>query len=255
MQTLGGVQFVRNAIEFDYCFEESIACLKELCDEIVIIDAGSNDGTAELAKKQEDKKTKVVCLPESEWDKMHGKELIAHFQNMGKEMLSTDWYFLLQSDEILHQDSFPYVRKAIEEDNEGYFCHRINLWGSSQFQLNVTADRLPVGNKIIRLSKTKYYSVDDGEGIYCPATWEYFEKIRIYHVGFVRDKYIHTKKIEHMLTRVFGMGTDKKVEEMNGVFDPYQNFSKEDLIPVTEPLPIFIQEWAKKRDEINQIEI
>ena len=254
--TLGGIQFVRNGIELDYCFEESISCLKALCDQVIILDVGSTDGTTEIVKSFEDEKTKVVCLPASEWDKLKGKEMLAHFQNMAKEMLTTDWYFLLQSDEILHEDCFPAVREAIEKDEEGFFCQRINLWGDSQHQLNVGMDRTPVGTTIIRLAKTKYYSVGDGEGIYCVASFEYLNKIRIYHMGFVRDKFIHTKKIEHLLLRVFGHNDlDPKVIAMNGVFDPFSNFSREDLMPIQDKLPKFIQQWAEQRDKINNFEI
>ncbi len=257
MKTLGGVVWVHGAVEMDYCLAESVASMKAICDEVVVIDVGSQDQTAELCKSFQDKKTKVVCLPYSEWEMMKGKELIAHFQNMAKEMLSTDWYMVCQADEVIHEYSFPFIKAAIEKDNEGYFCSRINLWMDSQHELNVTPDRLPVGNRIIRLAKTKYYSVGDGEGIWCGnPSWEYLNQIRIYHMGFVRNKFIHTKKIEHVLMRVFGHNDmDKKVVEMNGVFNPFSYFGKDDLIPISEPLPKFVQEWAKSRDAINDFKI
>ena len=56
--------------------------------------------------------------------------------------------------------------------------------------------------------------------------------------------------------RVFGHNDlDPKVVGMKGIFDPWANFSKSDLIPIQEPLPIFIKDWAAKRDEINNFEI
>jgi hypothetical protein len=185
---------------------------------------------------------------------MKGKEKLSHFANVAKSMLSTEWHYCQQADEVLHEDSFKYVREAIEQNNEAYFCHRINLWGNSQHQLNVEDSRKPVGNKIIRLAKTKYFSVDDAEGLFAPASWDYLDKIRIYHMGFVRNKYIHTQKIENMLMKVFGHNElDPKVVEMKGIFDPWANFSKQDLVSINEVLPKFVQEWAKQRDEINKI--
>lgn len=48
MPTLGGSIFVRNAIKYDYCIKESIACLAALCDEVFILDCQSDDGTTEM---------------------------------------------------------------------------------------------------------------------------------------------------------------------------------------------------------------
>lgn len=251
---LGSSILLYNCESQDYCWREAIASVKAFADELVILDAGSTDQTAEMAKEYEDEKTKVICLPNSEWSKMRGKEKLSHFTNMAKEMLSTEWHFNIQADEVVSEKSIPYIKMAIEQDEEGFFCRRVNLWGDSRHHIKYGHPRMPVGDTIIRLAKTKYYSVDDAEGIFTGgASYDFFENIQIYHMGFVRNKYIHTKKIEHMLTKVFGMGMDKSVEEMNGVFNPWSNFTKEDVVPIKGELPIYVREWAKVRDEINGV--
>lgn len=257
MNKLGGSLFCYQGLSQDYCLKEAIESLIALCDEVVLLDAGSQDQSAELMKSFASNKVKVVCLPKSEWDAMgKGKEKLSHFTNLAKQMLSTEWHFNLQADEIIAENSYDAIREAIEQDREGYLCTRINLWGDSQHQLNVPHSRSPVGTKICRLAKTKYFSTDDGENLFCgQAAWEYLDRIRIWHMGFVRNKYIHTQKIEHMLTKVFGMGMDEKVTAMNGVFDPFSNFSRQDLIPIQEPLPLVVQEWAAERDRINNFKI
>ena len=59
-----------------------------------------------------------------------------------------------------------------------------------------------------------------------------------------------------MLMKVFCHNDlDPKIVEMNGVFDPFSNFSREDLIPVTHPLPKYIKDWAEQRDKINDFKI
>ncbi len=60
-------------------------------------------------------------------------------------------------------------------------------------------------------------------------------------------------KIENMMCNVFGWGMDDKLKSMGQEFDPWKHFSKEDVKPITEPLPKYIQEWAKQRDEMNGI--
>lgn len=257
-QTLGGTLFCYNGIKHDYCLKEAVASLKKLCDECVILDAGSDDGTAELMQSFYDEKTKVICLPKEEWCKHEGREKLSFFTNLAIASLSTDWNFNLQADEVIHENSFPFIREAIEVPGaESYWSRRIDLWADSKHYLDVPHNRKPVGTEIIRLAKTKYLSIDDAQSIAAqPADWTYYDKIHIYHMGFIRSKYVHTKKIKHMLEEIFLMGMDKNVEEMGGVFDCWgMGFDKNDVKPITELLPIFIQEWATKRDGINQFEI
>lgn len=257
-KTLGGTLFCYNAISQDYCISEAVQSLKALCDEIVIVDAGSNDGSDTLVRSFYDEKTRVICLPNEEWNKQQGRTKLSYFTNIAIASLSTEWNINLQADEVIHEDSFDAIREAIEVPNaESFWNWRINLWGNSNYYLDVPDNRKPVGDCIIRLAKSKYLSIDDAQSVDAqPANMDYFERIRIYHMGFVRNKFVHTKKIEHMLTKVFLFAeNDAKVTAMNGVFNPFVHFSKEDLLPIREPLPKFVQAWAKERDEINNIEI
>lgn len=256
---LGGTLFCYNAISQDYCLAEAVASLKALCDKCVILDAGSTDGTPSLVRSFADDRTKVICLPNEAWESQNGREKLAHFTNIAISELTTEWNFNLQADEVIHEDSFVAIREAIEQPNaESFWNWRINLWGNSQHYLDVPDDRKPVGDCIIRLAKTKYKSIDDAQSIDAqPANDDYLEAIRIYHMGFVRSKYVHTKKIRHMLVDVFEMGgNDPNVEAMGDVFDCWKmGFSKEDVKPIIEPLPIFVQQWAMERDKINNFEI
>lgn len=251
MNKLGGTIFIRNAIQQDYHIEESVQCLKGLCDEVVICDAGSDDGTAELVMSLQDKKTKVILCTTEMWEEQKTQAKLAYFTNIAINALNSEWNFNLQGDEIIHEECFPAIWEAIEKPNEAYFCHRVNLWGNSQHYLHVTEDRLPVGEKVIRLAKATHQSMGDAQSLDWPAGFEYYEKIRIYHTGFVRDKRKHMVKIENMMCNIFGWGMDEKLKSMGTEFDPFLHFSKEDLRPIWEELPKGIQEWVKERDKMN----
>lgn len=253
--TLGGSIFIRNSLALDYHIVESVQCLHELCDKVLIVDAGSTDGTSDIVRSLVDDKTSVIAFPPSEWDNQKGQQKLSYFTNVAINALDTDWNFNLQSDEAIHEDCFDDIRKLIELKHSAYMCRRYNLWGDSQHYLDVTDERKPVGDYIIRLAKTKYQSVGDAQGIEAPANLEHIDKIRIYHTGFIRDKRKHMVKIEDMMCNTFGWGMDEKLKSMGQEFDPFVHFSKEDITPIKERLPKFIQEWAKQRDEINQQKI
>lgn len=252
MATLGGVIWAHNAIEHDYNLAESVSCLKELCDKVVVVDAGSNDGTTELIKSFADNKTIVVQMGEDDWNSRHGREKISFYQNLAMSFLTTDYYFSLQADEILTEDSFPVIRKAIEEGKEGFIVRRFNLWGDSQRYLSVPMDRQPCGTHICRLARVGYISLDDGEAIGVDRPeWHHADDIKIYHYGFVRNKYVMKNKIINMQVNVFEMvDFDSKLKDIE-VFDWKLWFSEDDLTAVWDATPKYIKAWAEERDKIN----
>lgn len=249
--TLGGITWSYNFLSQDYCQVEAVNCLKELCDEVIVLDAGSTDGSAEILRKLEDDKVRVVLCDKEEWTKRRGREKLSFFQNLAMSFLTTDYYVALQADESLHENSFPVIRNAIETGCEGFYVLRINLWGSSKTQLNVPHERSPVGTNICRIAKVGYKSIDDAESIECPgAIMNFMENIRIYHAGFVRDKRVHVEKIRHMQQDVFEIDPDKKLEGMKE-FDSTAWFTEKDLVPIKDELPKFVKLWAEERDKIN----
>src|SRR5687768_1206772 len=121
-KTLGGSTFAWNAIKQDYNIIETLECLYALCDEVAIV-AGGTDGTVQLVSdwlgktyNRQDQGAPVIHfyeVGEKEWKQQQGREKLSYFSNIAIEHLQTDWNFYLQADEILHEDSFPYVRAAI----------------------------------------------------------------------------------------------------------------------------------------------
>lgn len=246
---LGGSLFIYNGIQQDYSFVEAIKCLQELCDEVSVVDAGSQDGTVEVLKTLEDSKTKITYLSKDEWDAHHGREKLAHFMNRAIELLDTEWQFALQADECIHENSFDIIRQAIEyNDVDAYFSTRYNLWKTPYYMLNVEQSKKPCSTEIIRLAKTQYRAVDDGEQIAVPSVHipGDIRNIEVYHTGFVRDPVKMLVKVKHMLTEVFGWSNDVRAENCDK-FMPERFFSDEDIIPIPRPLPKFIQQWAADR--------
>ncbi len=253
-KTLGGSLFIRNGEKYDYCYKEAIRCLLEFCDKVVVCCVDAEDDTfdqliqMELDIANEDK-FYVRLMGNEEWEKMafQTKHRLSIFTNYAIEMLDTDYVFNLQSDEILDPNSYEWVRRAIEEGQEGYLCTRINLWSSPYTQLNVPHERKPCSTQIVRLTKTCYRAYDDAESIAAPVDSKYLDQIKIWHMGFVRKREVHPAKIREMQGSIFKCGVDAKLEGME-VFDSTKWFTSDDLIPIQGELPPLIRQWAKERE-------
>ncbi len=246
-KSLGGIVFCIDAIRYDYNIEETIQCLQELCDEVVVLDAGSNDGTVELIKKYENDKTTIVCLGRDEWDKQKGREKLAYFQNLALSFLNTDYYFLLQADEILTEDSFGYIRMAINGiAHDSFVCSRVNLWGDCNHYINVSISKQPCSTVVNRLARTDKKSHGDGESIEAKASVEFVNKIKIIHYGFVRKKEVMRDKVFNMQTRVFEIAHDPKLDQSE-IFDSTLWFKGKELSPINFEHPKYIKDWVKNR--------
>ena len=49
MHELGGTMILHNPFKYDYCVKEALYSLLQVCDQVVVVDAESDDGTAEEA--------------------------------------------------------------------------------------------------------------------------------------------------------------------------------------------------------------
>lgn len=248
--TLGGATFLYNGDKQDYNYIETLNCLYVLCDEVAIC-YGGDDGSPEKIEQWAEirKNVKLLRFTKEQWDEQKGREKLSYFSNKAIELLDTTHVFYLQADEILHERSFQYVRQAIEVDHPAFMVTRFNLWGSPITMLNVIQERKPCSTEVIRLAKTSARCVGDAESLgnvqYCVDP--FLNSIRIYHMGFVRNPIKHLEKIRHIQDEVFLIDHDKRIDSMPDGFDPWVMFSKEDVIPIFEELPIFIQQWVKER--------
>lgn len=258
MTKLAGVTFAWNAIKQDYHIIETLNCLYELCDEISIA-VGGDDGTMELVykwvKEHSDRPVHIYQIGELEWREQVGREKLSYFSNKAIESISSPWFIYIQADEILHEDCFETVRKAINEagdhpEIDAIFCRRLNLWKDPLHMLNVPQYRKPVSNEVVRLARTHLRCYDDAEQIGCsnPVVYGDIDDIQIFHMGFVRDKVKHLEKIRHMQTEVFLWGDfDVKAKDCTE-FQPDRWFDPEkDLVPIPRSLPKFIQAWCEER--------
>ncbi len=255
MKKLAGVTWAWNAISQDYNIVETIKGLVEFCDNVSVL-AGGDDGTFEMLTTVDlgipDSmigKVFINKISQSDWDAQQGREKLAYFQNRAVEWVrnACEWYILVQADEVVHPSSYEAIKNAINTGEEGFYVTRVNMWGDCYHKLNVPENRSPVGTRIIRLARTFYPSVDDGESQLCDARDHFINDIKIIHYGFIRDPKKHLVKIKHIQDDVFQIPHDKRIDGMEEFDASKMGFTKSDLVETNEAWIPVMAEWLRKR--------
>jgi len=256
-KTLGGSLFIRNAIRFGYCLTEALDSLYALCDELSILECGSDDGTQDLLQKWVASKgygKRILVEYDHPWEVGEKWDRLAILANVARAKLTTQWHFMLQADEVLHESAIPVIRNLIEAGGSAYFCRRLNLFVSPDMyiKLNLKGKGKPCGDTVCRLAKTDHLVFGDGESIAHPdVNALYTDRIIIFHYGYVREGAAHIAKAIDMQSWFFGPGSqpDQRIVKMRdegNVFHPEVYFTAEDLDPIPIPHPTYSTDLAAR---------
>ena len=112
---VSGFTFIRNGCALGYPFVPSIRSLLPLCDEVIVNVPRSTDDTLAAVRAIGDPKVRVI---ETEWDdaERRGGRILAHHTNFALRECRGDWCVYIQGDEVLHEDSVPAMREAMERE-------------------------------------------------------------------------------------------------------------------------------------------
>jgi glycosyltransferase involved in cell wall biosynthesis len=112
---VSGFTFIRNGCSLGYPFIPAIRSLLPLCDEIIVNVPRSTDDT--LASVQALKNPRIRIL-ETEWDDnaRTGGLALSHHTNLALAQCTGDWCVYIQGDEVLHEDTVPLMRQAMEKE-------------------------------------------------------------------------------------------------------------------------------------------
>lgn len=248
---LAGTLFVRNGVELDYCFEAAIRSLQACCDYVFVLDAGSTDNTLAVLNTLIDGRTTILKCTKEQWEEQQGREKLNFFTNITiqyAQKFGYDYQFNLQADEVIHEDSIPHIRQAVELGEEGYYVTRHNLWADAEHMLNVPQSRKPVSTTVGRLARVGYWSVGDAESIAINgASLDFINKIEIFHAGFIRDNKKHIAKIKEMQKNIFQFENYDSRADLKPEFDWKDwGFTEKDLVKIHKPLPVYVQDWVAK---------
>ncbi|SHO50198.1 glycosyltransferase family 2 protein [Anaerocolumna xylanovorans] len=119
MPTLSLCMIVKNEEEY---IKASLESVKDIADEIIIIDTGSDDSTVDICSGYTDK------IYQMEW-----KEDFSEARNMSIEKASCDWILWMDADErlvIRNKDAFK--RLLSEQDRDMFFVKLLHLTDSER---------------------------------------------------------------------------------------------------------------------------
>jgi glycosyltransferase involved in cell wall biosynthesis len=112
---ISGFSFIRNGLALGYPFVPAIRSLLPLCDEIIVNVPRSTDDTLAAVRGIGDPKIRVI---ESDWDENEkvGDPVMRRHTDLALAQCAGDWCVYIQGDEVLHEDSIPAMRAAMERE-------------------------------------------------------------------------------------------------------------------------------------------
>jgi hypothetical protein len=262
---ISGFTMGKNARKLYYPMKQSVQSILPIVDEFIVVlgDSDADDKTREEIESIGSDKIRII---DTVWDiekYPRGMEH-AHQTDIAKSYCKGDWLFYLQSDEVVHEDDLPVIRKRCEEllhdeEVEGLLFNYIHFWGDfDHFQNNHCWYRKEI--RIIRNrpdihsweSAQSFRKIENFDGIHYRQK-ENTAKLkvaaagaRIFHYGWVRPPEMMNSKIKSFSINHRGV---KKVDEMEkmdlfrGYFD-YGNLAK--LPRFTGTHPAVMKDWIKQ---------
>jgi hypothetical protein len=246
--TLAGIVFVRNGDRLDFCWELAVKSLLPICDQVVVCDSDSDDGSRDrMADWWRTERKLVLC--NKPWDAQYGGDFVAQYVNFARSHTHCLWTFCLDADELLHEDSYNEVLNAVH-DLKPLRCQRLNFWKDAQHL--IPAGHC-IGHEVVRLGEKGDWMPTDfpakeSEPIRnkaVPST------VKIMHYGFLRKREAFFAKNREMSRLYIGQvdaridGAEK--EGGNWMMASCMPDWKNNLVEFTGTHPPLVHQWLIDR--------
>jgi hypothetical protein len=114
---IAGFTIIRNALKYDYPVKEAILSILPICDVFYVGLGKSEDDTRKLIESIPSEK---ICIIDTEWNDnlREGGLVLSEETNKVFDQIPPEyeWCFYIQSDECIHEEDLPTIKKAAEEN-------------------------------------------------------------------------------------------------------------------------------------------
>lgn len=250
LRGLSGYVPVRNGNKLDYCWQLAVKSMLPVCDEVVICDSDSDDGTHDEADAwaKREPKIRVINYP---WPEPKGDVwMLLKWLNFARKELRYDMQITLDADEVIHPDAYAEIRRAVAERGCRWF-RRMNFWRDAQ---SLVPDGQVCGMNVARLGPTEFEMPSDnaeahpgGEPL-IRVRGRYHPKLLIWHLGFLRRQDSFLAKSRVMQAALLNT-YDPKLAEAEKTGQAWHELSNSHikLVPYTGTHPEIVHDWLVER--------
>jgi len=261
---LSGYLAVHNAIRGDYPVLEAASSLLPICDEVLIADCDSDDGTLAMLTKfaATDCKVRVISVP---WPKLPTYE---QWKSDSPRPPNDNWFWPklinevrphlryqfqlhLDADEVLFPCAWPQIVECMESRGARWF-RRINFWQDAH---HCVPEGWVCGTQVARLGLTELWMPSDephpeGEPP-MRILAKHHPNLVIGHYGFLRKQEGFFVKSKVMQTAVIG-DYDKRLEEAERTGRNWWELSTfpAELCRYEGEHPECIKKWLEERNRL-----